>query len=172
MHLRNLNSTEARILIECYPEVTEKEEIEKIINKWDERKGTPEYLEKVLLGKEIYKIVSCLSHLYESSCEFIENGNPEDLFKINPESRVWIEFNYDKKLLYVYTQKSNIIPVFKVYISDDTKKSFDTLAFYFTPTSVINYVKISDAIIIKNDSIKYYDEMIKEEVANELGFQK
>lgn len=172
MHLRDLNSTESRILIECYPEITEKSEIEKIINKWDERKLSSEYLQKTLIGKEIYKIIGCLSHLYESSCEFIENGNPEDLFKINPESKVWISFDYDKKLLFVYTLNSNIIPFFKVYISEDTKKSFDIIAFYFTPTKIINYLKIEDAIIIKNDSIKYYDALINEQEVNELGFQK
>lgn len=164
MDLRKLTSTEERLLAERHYDVTDKEKIKEIVKSWDDKKKDEVFIKNLSYGLELYKVLGSISHLFEHSIEFIEFApDPLDLFKINPRSSIWIDYDYDKKLLYVNTENSNIMSFFRVYISEDTKKSFDILAFYFTPVNIQFFLKIEEAIIIKHASLKYYETMIEEQ---------
>lgn len=164
MELRNLTLTEARILAERHPDITSKEQIQDIVQTWDDKKKDEVFIRNLNYGSEMYKVLGAISHLFEHSVEFIEFiPNPIDLFKINPCSSIWIDYDYEKKLLFVNSEDSNIMSFFRVYITEDTKKSFDILAFYFTPVNMKFFLKIEEAIVIKHASLKYYEVMIQEQ---------
>jgi hypothetical protein len=165
----HLSPTEIRIIIEKYPESEIKQNYDAIVQNWDKKKSSELYKNRLILGKEIYKVVNCISLLYALSVEFIDdpNSDPGDLYRINPCCSVNLSYNYNKKILRVNTIDANIIPTFTVYITEDSKKIFEAIAFYFTPINMEFYMQIEEAIIFKMATIKFNNEMKTEE---ELGF--
>lgn len=111
--------------------------------------------DKKTLGQCIFNLVGCLSFLYEHCEEF--NDDQTGIFMTNPCAMCCTNFVDGKFIINCYNSNYKVNKL-SIPLNNQTSKMIELFAIYFPPSNVKNYVKLSDAVRIRFESEKFYDQ--------------